>query len=291
MKRLWHIALLALLAAVAPCRADAEDLLGSKEKFFTPRLGDRVPLDLTFKDDTGKTVRLGDYGKTRPLILVLAYYRCPMLCTLVLNDLVSGLRGVPFTAGNEFEVVVVSFDAREKPELAAAKKASYLEEYERPGAEKGWHFLTGEQPEIDRLMQAVGFRAIWDEKGQQFAHARGIMILTSDWMVTRYFLDGSYPPRDLRMALVEASEGKVGSPMDRILLMCFNYNPVTARYSITILNIVRVGGAMVVALVLSFWALTWYRGRTRRVALAAGGQTTAAADAEANGETTRILPS
>lgn len=291
MKRLWHIALLALLAAVAPCRADAEDLLGSKEKFFTPRLGDRVPLDLTFKDDTGKTVRLGDYGKTRPLILVLAYYRCPMLCTLVLNDLVSGLRGVPFTAGNEFEVVVVSFDAREKPELAAAKKASYLEEYERPGAEKGWHFLTGEQPEIDRLMQAVGFRAIWDEKGQQFAHARGIMILTSDWMVTRYFLDGSYPPRDLRMALVEASEGKVGSPMDRILLMCFNYNPVTARYSITILNIVRAGGAMVVALVLSFWALTWYRGRTRRVALAAGGQTTAAADAEANGETTRILPS
>ncbi|MFO0927767.1 MAG: SCO family protein [Gemmataceae bacterium] len=289
MTRLWHVALLAVLAAVSPCRAAAEDLLASREKFFTPHLGDRVPLDLTFKDETGKTVQLGDYGKTRPLILVLAYYKCPMLCTLVLNDLVSGLRGVPFTAGNEYEVVVVSFDPREKPELAAAKKESYVEEYGRPGGESGWHFLTGEQPEIDRLMEAVGFRAVWDEKGQQFAHARGIMILTSDWMVTRYFLDGAFPPRDLRMALVEASEGKVGSPMDRILLMCFNYNPVTAKYSVTILNIVRMGGAVVVSLLLSFWALSWYRGRSRRAAVAAVGPV-AGAD-EAGGDTPRITPS
>src|SRR5262249_26301343 len=131
--------------------AGPEDLLASKEKFFTPKLGADVPRDLTFRDETGRTVKLGDYGNDKPVILVLAYYRCPMLCTLVLNDLVKGLRGVPFLAGREFEVVVVSFDPREKPELAAAKKAAYVADYGKPGGEKGWHFLTGEQPEIDRL--------------------------------------------------------------------------------------------------------------------------------------------
>jgi protein SCO1/2 len=241
--------------------AGPEELLGSKEKFFTPRLGDRVPMDLVFRDETGKQVTLGDYGKAKPVLLVLAYFRCPMLCTLVLNDVVKGLRGVPFNAGKEFEVVVVSFDAREKPELAKAKKDAYVEEYGRPGGEKGWHFLTGEQAQIDRLMQAVGFRAIWDEKQQQFAHARGILVLTGDWMVTRYFLEGSYPPRDLRLALVEASEGKVGSPMDRILLMCFNYNPVTARYSMTVLTVVRIAGAATVAMLVGFWVVSWRRGR------------------------------
>ncbi len=257
---LW-LAVAAVLLLTASALAGPEELLGSKEKFFTPHLGDRVPLDLVFRDETGKQVTLGDYGKTKPILLVLAYYRCPMLCTLVLNDVVKGLRGVPFNAGDEFEVVVVSFDAREKPALAKAKKDAYVEEYARPGGEKGWHFLTGEQPEIDRLMNAVGFRAIWDERQQQFAHARGILILTRDWMVTRYFLEGTYPPRDLRLALVEASEGRVGSPMDRILLMCFNYNPVEGRYSMTVLNVVRIGGAVTVALLLGFWLVTWRIGK------------------------------
>jgi protein SCO1/2 len=253
-----------LLAAGAACAGPAE-LLGSKETFFKPHLGDRVPRELTFRDETGKQVALGDYGKTRPIVLVLAYYRCPMLCTLVLNDLVKGLRGVPLHAGEDFEVVVVSFDAREKPELARAKKDAYVEEYGRPGSEGGWHFLTGEQPQIDALMEAVGFRAIWDEEQQQFAHARGILVLTADWMVTRYFLEGSYPPRDLRLAITEASEGRVGSPMDRILLMCFNYNPVTGRYSMTVLNAVRLGGVATVALLLGFWLAMWLRARRSRV--------------------------
>ena len=251
----------ALLACSAAALAGPEDLLGSKEKFFTPRLGDRVPQNLAFRDETGKAVTLGDYGRTKPVVLVLAYLRCPMLCTLVLNDMFKGLRGVPFTPGEEYKVVVVSFDPREKPELAKAKKEAYAEEYGRPGDAEGWHFLTGEQPEIDRLMQAVGFRAYWDERQQQFAHARGILVLTGDWMVTRYFLEGAFPPRDLRLALTEASEGKVGSPMDRILLMCFNYNPSTGKYSMTVLTAVRIGGVVTVLLLLGFWLTTWLRGR------------------------------
>jgi protein SCO1/2 len=266
------LSLLILLLVSSGARAGAEDLLGSKEKFFTPRLGDRVPLGLTFRDEAGKEVRLGEYGRTKPVILVLAYYRCPMLCSLVLSDLVKGLRGVPFDAGADFDVVVVSFDAREKPGLAKAKKEAYVEEYGRPGAEDGWHFLTGEQDQIDKLMEAVGFRAYWDQEQQQFAHARGILVLTADWMVTRYFLEGAFPPRDLRLALTEASEGRVGSPVDRILLMCFNYNPSTGRYSMTVLSAVRIGGAVTVALLLGFWLFAWRRGaRGRPVPTGAAG--------------------
>lgn len=261
MKPLIILSLVALSLGTPRLHAGPEALLGSKEKFFTPKLGDRVPRDLSFRDEEGRSVRLGDYGQTRPLILVLAYYRCPMLCTLVLNDLVKGLRGVPFTAGDEFEVVVVSFDARETPELAKAKKQSYVEEYGRPGGEKGWHFLTGEQQEIDSLMEAVGFRAIWDERQQQFAHARGILVMTGGWMITRYFLEGSYPPRDLRMSLVEASQGQVGSPMDRILLMCFNYDPVEGKYSVRVLNAVRIGGLLTLGMVGLFWLVSWRRSR------------------------------
>jgi protein SCO1/2 len=259
---------LVLSAALAPVAAGS-DLLASKEKFFTPRLGDRVPLDLPFRDEAGRAVRLGDYFNERPVILVLAYYRCPRLCTLVLNDLADGLRGVPFNAGEEFQVVVVSFDAREKPELAAAKKAAYLELYGRRGGENGWHFLTGEQPAIDRLTEAVGFRAVWDERGQQFAHARGLMVLTPRGVVARYFLGGVFPPRDLRMSLVEASEGQVGHPMDRILLMCFSYNPDAGKYSTAVLGLVRLGGALTLAALLLFWLAAWRRGRRARPAPAA----------------------
>jgi protein SCO1/2 len=246
-------------------------LLASKERFFTPRLGDSLPDDLVFNDENGAAVRLAEFGRDpsqprgyRPVILVLAYYRCPRLCTLTLNDLVKGLHGVPFAAGKDFDVVVVSFDAREKPALARAKKQAYVEEYDRPGAEEGWHFLTGDQANIDRLMEAVGFRAVWDEEGQQFAHARGLLVLGRDLesdrlMVTRYFLGGSYPPRDLRLALTEASEGQVGNVMDRVLLMCFNYNPVTGKYSLAILNAVRIGAVVTVVLLAGFWLLMWRR--------------------------------
>src|SRR5262249_5353897 len=157
-------------------------------------------------------------------ILVLAYYRCPMLCNQVLNGLVDGLRGVRFDPGEEFQVVTVSFDAREKPELAAAKKASYVESYGRPTAAGGWHFLTGAQESIDRLTQAVGFRYVYDQKQDQFAHASGIMLLTPQGKIARYFYGIRYPSRDLRLALVEASQGKIGSPVDQVLLFCYHYD-------------------------------------------------------------------
>jgi protein SCO1/2 len=220
-----------------------------------------VPLDLTFRDEGRRPVQLGECLRGKPAILVLAYFRCPRLCTLVLNDLCDSLRQVPFTAGQEFEVVVVSFDPREKPPLAAAKKRSYVESYGRPGGEDGWHFLTGEQPEIDRLMEAVGFRAVWDPEQKQFAHARGILVLTPDGRVARYFLGGYYPPRDLRLALVESSEGKISAPMDRILLMCFSYNPQTGKYSGTVLGAVRLGGVLTVLAVVGYWLVRWRRGR------------------------------
>jgi protein SCO1/2 len=282
MRATLFVSLSALVLLPAVGRAADGDLLASKDRYFTPRLGDRLPGDLAFVDEEGKTVRLADYGKDpskprgyRPVILVLAYFRCPMLCTLSLNDLVKGLHGVPFDAGREFEVVVVSFDAREKPDLARAKKQAYVEDYARPGAEKGWHFLTGDQENIDRLMEAVGFRAVWDEKGQQFAHARGLLILGRDLssdrlMVTRYFLGGAYPPRDLRLAITEASEGQVGNLMDRVLLMCFNYNPVTGKYSMTILNVVRGSAVVTVALLAGFWLLMWRRARRAAGLIPAG---------------------
>ena len=265
------IFVVALAVFLMPAAGRAEDILASKERFFTPRLGDKLPADLVFRDEKGEQVRLGDFGKDpskargyRPVILVLAYYRCPRLCTLVLNDLVKGLHGVPLDAGKEFDVVVVSFDPEEKPPLAAAKKKAYVEEYDRRGAEEGWHFLTGDQENIDRLMDAVGFHAVWDEQQQQFAHARGLLFLGRDLgsdrlMVTRYFLGGAFPPRDLRLAITEASEGQVGNVMDRVLLMCFNYNPVTGKYSLAILNVVRAGGVLTVLLLAGYWLLLWLR--------------------------------
>jgi protein SCO1/2 len=186
-----------------------------------------------------------------------------MLCTLVLNDLVQGLRGVPATAGKEFEVVVVSFDPSEKPELAAAKKAAYVEEYGRPGGETGWHFLTGEQKEIDQLLEAIGFRVFWDDRKNQYVHARGILVLNPGGTVSRYFLDGAYPARTLRLGLAEASEGRVGSVTDQILLMCFSYDPSMGRYSTSVLALVRLGGVLTVAGLLLFWLVSWrLRGRT-----------------------------
>jgi protein SCO1/2 len=256
------ILLLVLAVPAARGETEAERVAALREKLFTPRLGDQVPLDLTFRDERGQTVTLGDYCGDVPVILVLAYYRCPSLCTLVLTDLVDGLRApeMSFRAGSEFHVVVVSFDPSEKPDLAAAKKAAYVAEYGRPGAEAGFHFLTGDRRNIDRLTEAVGFKAIWDARQQQYAHARGILVLTPGGKVARYFL-GSFPPRDLRFAVVEASEGKVGSAMDWVRIMCFQYNPDTGKYSAAILRLVRVAGVVTVLGLAGFLYAAWRRSR------------------------------
>jgi protein SCO1/2 len=234
--------LLALGAGSALGRANLPPVL--RDVGFDQRLDAQVPLDLVFRDEAGRDVTLGEYFNGKPVILVLAYYRCPMLCTEVLNGLVRALLDIKFDIGKEFDVLTVSFDPREGPELAAAKKKTYLERYGRPGAEAGWHFLTGQQEPITRLTEAVGFRYTYDPRNDQFAHASGIMVLTPTGKISRYFYDINYSPRDLRLGLVEASENKIGSPVDHVLLFCFHYDPVEGRYGPVIMNFVRLGGVL-----------------------------------------------
>jgi protein SCO1/2 len=198
------------------------------------RLGQQLPLDALFADEAGKPVRLGQYFGKRPVLLVLAYYNCPMLCTQVFNGLVSSLRVLPFDAGKDFDVVAVSFDPRDRPPDAAAKKKAYVEEYRRPGASAGWHFLTGGEGSIERVTKAAGFRYRYDESTGQFAHAAAIYVATPGGKLSRYFYGIEYGPRDLRLAMVEASEGRIGSIVDQILLFCFHYDPKMGRYSAAI---------------------------------------------------------
>jgi protein SCO1/2 len=245
MPRTGTVAVALLLAlAAGPVRAETSLPRVLRGVGFDQRLNEQVPLDLEFTDEAGRAVHLGDYFQGKPVILVLAYYKCPMLCTQVLNGLVQALLGVPFDAGREFQVVVVSFDPREKPPLAAAKKHTYLERYGRPGAEGGWHFLTGEEGPIHCLTEAVGFRYTYDPKNDQFAHASGVMVLTPAGKLSRYFYDVSYSPRDVRLGLVEASENRIGSPADQVLLYCFHYDPAEGKYGPVIMNFVRLGGVL-----------------------------------------------
>ncbi|HEV7500281.1 MAG TPA: SCO family protein [Vicinamibacteria bacterium] len=214
---------------------------------FDQRLGDTVPLDATFRDESGRTVKLGDYFGQRPVVLALAYYDCPMLCTVTLNGLASAMDVLAFDPGRDFEIVTVSFEPKETPELAAAKKAVYLRRYHRPGAAAAWHFLTGDAAQIHRLTEAVGFRYAWDEPTKQYAHASGIMVLTADGRLARYLYGVEYAPKDLRFAIVEASQGKILSPVDRLLLYCYHYDPTRGRYGTTIMAVLRVAGILTVA--------------------------------------------
>ncbi len=211
------------------------------------RLNEQVPLDLTFKDETGRTVKLGDYFHTgRPVILNLVYFECPMLCTEVLNGLTSAMKVIKFQPGREFEVITVSIDPREGPQLAATKKAGYLKKLGNPEAAAGWHFLTGEQPQITRLADAVGFHYRYDPKLGQFVHAAGIMLLTPEGKVAQYYYGVEYSAKDMRLGIVEASQNRIGSLADQVLLYCYHYDPRTGRYGATITNIVRLAGLVTV---------------------------------------------
>ena len=255
------VALTVPVASAAPPAPDVKIL---------PRPGHQVPPELAFRDEDGEPVEIGRYFGEKPVVLVLSYFRCPRLCTEVLNDMTRALRGVgPLSAGRDFQVVVVSFDPREKPALAAAKKRSYVDDYGRPGTEAGWHFLTGEKPDIDCLEEAVGFRAVYDAKDDQFAHDSAVILLTPQGKVSRYLFGLGYNPRDMRLALVESSEGKVGSLLDHVLLLCFHYDPAKGKYSATVLSIVRVGGAVTMLAMIVFWARVARRSlRTTDVAAA-----------------------
>lgn len=246
MRRTALLVAVAVLCAPLAGNASAGERRPLPEVGIDQRLGVRAPLDLVFHDEEGQPVRLGEYFGRRPVILSLVYYECPMLCTLVLNGLVSALRALSFDVGRELEVVTVSIAPNETPALAKAKKQVYLESYRRPGAADGWHFLTGESAAIERLASAVGFRYRRDPHSGELAHGAGIMVLTPDGTIARYLFGVEYSPRDLRLALVEAAERRIGSPIDQLLLLCFRYDPSLGRYSATVMGIVRAGGVLTV---------------------------------------------
>ncbi len=235
------------------------------------KLDAQLPLDAEFKNESGEIVKLGDYfGKGRPVVLALVYYECPMLCNEVLNGLTGSLKGISFEAGKEFDVLAISFDAREndKPELAKNKKASYLNRYGRgSAAENGWHFLTGTQSEIDRVTEAVGFNYEYDEATEQFAHAGGVMIITPDGKTSRYIYGIDYAPKDLKFALMDSAEGKIGNPVEQLYLYCFHYNPATGKYGLAILSVLRL---MAIATVLGLGGMVfifWRRDKSKSALL------------------------
>ena len=232
-----------------------------REVGIDQKLSAPLPLALSFQDETGQTIQLRQYFGKKPVILAFVYYECPMLCTQVLNGLVESLRTLSFDVGKEFDVITVSFDPGETPKLAAEKKASYLKQYERAGAEQGWHFLTGDTAAIRQLTSAVGFRYKYDPAPDQFAHASGIMIITPQGKIARYFYGIEYPARDLRLALVEASENKIGSPVDQLLLYCFHYDPLTGKYGLVIMNVLRVAGIATVMALGTFMIVMFRRDR------------------------------
>jgi protein SCO1 len=213
---------------------------------FEPPLGGAIPLGLGFRDESGRDVRLGDYFGRKPVLLALVYYGCPMLCNQVEQGVVGSLKMLSFNAGSDFEVLFVSFDPRETPGMAAQKKVSALSHYGRPDTASGWHFLTGGKQSIDALTEAANFRYSFNESSGIFAHASGIMLLTEDGRISRYFYGVEYPSRDVRLGLVDASAGRIGNPIDHLLLYCFQYDPSTARYSAAILRIIRFGGVLTI---------------------------------------------
>ncbi|HEX4424231.1 MAG TPA: SCO family protein [Terriglobales bacterium] len=233
---------------------------GLKDVGIQQNLNTQIPADLAFRDENGKTVKLGDYFGKKPIILSLVYYQCTMLCGEVLNGLDTALRVVKFDVGNQFDVLTVSFDPKDTPEIATIKKAEYLKRYKRPGAENGWHFLTGQQPAIDALTKAVGFQYQYDPKTGQFAHSTAIMILTPEGKIAQYYYGVEYAPKDLRLGLIQASNHKIGTVVDEVLLYCYHYDPNTGKYGATIFRILRLSGAATILIMGVFLGFLIRRG-------------------------------
>lgn len=233
-----------------------------------------VPLDLSFRDEQGHAVQLKDYFNERPVILALVYYTCPMLCGMEMDGIVRSLRVVSLELGSDFQIVAVSINPKETPKIAAAKKAEYQKKLNRPGFSKGWHFLTGDSQNIHRLAQAVGFRYIYNPENQTFSHATGIMILTPQGRMARYLYGVDYAPRDLRLALVDASQNRIGSPVDQFLLYCYHYDPSTGKYTLMIMNILRIASVMTLIAMglLIFFLLRRERGQKQLGELGTGAR-------------------
>jgi protein SCO1/2 len=227
---------------------------------FRQRLDERLPLDVAFKDEYGRDVTLGKYFDSgRPVILAFVYFQCPMLCSQVMNGISSSLRALPFTAGQEFDVVLVSFDPRDDPAAALEKKRTHLEYWKSEGQSGAWHLLTGTEASIERLTQAAGFSYKWDSVTGQFAHASGILVVTPDGTLSRYFYGVEFSPKELRLALVESGQGRVGKLVDELLLYCYHYDPTTGRYGAAVMNLVRLGGILTLGAMAAFFVVSWRR--------------------------------
>jgi len=254
--------LAALLAIFVLCAGPAAAHTGSEpyvkdeaflqEVGFDQRLGEQVPLALTFRDEKGRAVTLGSYFGAKPVILLITYYNCTMLCPLLLDGLVRALRPISFDIGREFAILTVSINPRETPEIAASRKELYVQRYGRPGAAESWHFLTGGQEAIRTLTAAVGFRFVYDAKKDEYAHATGLLLLTPQGRVSRYFYGVDFSPRDLRLGLIEASASTIGSRVDQVLLYCYHYDPLTGKYGLVIMNVLRLAGLATVLAIGSF---------------------------------------
>ncbi len=265
--RQLHIGVLLLTLVLLPAfPARAQFMHSPLEEIarIDQKLDSQVPLGLTFKDEMGRTVRLGDYFGQKPVVLSLVYYECPMLCTLVLNGMLTSFQQMTFDIGKQFEVVTVSINPKETPSLAARKKQSYIEKYGRAGALEGWHFLTGQPEQIHALADSVGFRYAYDDRTAQYVHAAGIMILTPQGRTSRYFYGLEYSPRDMRLGLVEASNNKIGSRVDQLLLLCYHYDPQKGKYGLVILNVLRLAGGLTVLILAAVIAVLLCRERKPR---------------------------
>jgi protein SCO1/2 len=227
-----------------PGTVSTDTLPQLKDVSFKQRLNERLPLDASFTDESGRRVTLGDYFGRKPVVLAFVYYECPMLCTQVMNGLSSAMKVMPFAAGEEYEVVLVSFDPRDTPATAAEKKRAHLEYWSAEKDAASWHLLTGDEATIRRVTSAAGFSYQWDERTGQFAHVSGVLVVTPQGVLSRYFYGVEYSPKELRLALVESGAGRVGSAIDELLLYCFHYDPESGRYGLMVMNLVRLGGVM-----------------------------------------------
>lgn len=225
------------------------------------RLNEQIPLDLNFLDATGQRVQLRDYFGEKPVILSLVYYECPMLCSMILNGLLRSLHTLSFDVGDQFNIITVSFDPKETTKLAMGKKKSYLSKYGRRDAENGWHFLTGDESSIQQLTEAVGFNYKYDPETNQFVHASGIMVLTPQGRLSRYFYGVEYSPNDLKFGLMEAANDKIGSVVDQLLLYCYHYDPTTGKYGMVIMNVIRILGTATVLVLVAFMLVMFRRDR------------------------------
>jgi protein SCO1/2 len=224
-----------------------------KEVTFKQRLNEQLPLEAVFKDEYDRTVTLGKYfNQKRPVIIAFVYYTCPMLCTQVMNGISSSLRALTFTAGEDFDVVLISFDPRDTPAAAAEKKRTHLKYWASEQTSGGWHFLTGEEPTIKRVANAAGFSYQWDPQSEQFAHVSGVLVATPEGKLARYFYGVEYSPKEMRLALVEAGQGHIGSAIDELLLYCYHYDPESGRYGVMIMNLVRLAAVLTVASIVGF---------------------------------------